>query len=129
MKALVKANEITSSAKTVHDLKSDSISELRKLFTGDDGNLLFVTTGDYVISKGITLLSENSPNDGMRASGWTHQIKSYAAEIGDADNPDIVRKTYAEITIWNVEWLERNFPVIRRRAKEAFEAKQENTYW
>ena len=122
MKSLVKANEVTSGARTVRDLKSQSIADLRELFTGVDGSLLFVTTGDFVISKGITLLSETHPTDGMRASGWTHHIKTYAAKIGDDDNPDIVRKSYAGITIWNADWLEVHFPEIRRRAKEADEA-------
>ena len=127
-KSLVRANDITSNAKTVRDLKTDSAAELRQMFTGNPGqDLLFVSTGDYVMSKGITLKSQSNPSDdGLNAIGWTNQIKKYAASIGDEENPDIVRKSYSGITLWNVDWLEVHFPEIRRRAKAA---KQTTVYW
>ena len=125
MKALVKANTVTSHAKTVRDLKSFDIDELRRLFTGDDGSLLFVQAGDYVTFKGISLRTQDD-NDGLPASGWTHQFKICAAEIGDAENPDIVRKTYAGFTVWNVDWLEQNFDEIRGRAQSS---KQQKNFW
>lgn len=124
--SIVKANDITSkiNAKGVCDLRSagEDVGELKRLFTGDNGDLLYVRTGDYVVWKGITLRSQiDLPKDqkgpGMYASGWTNAIKSYAAEeLGESDNPNIVRKSCDGSTLWNVDWLETHFPAIRKRA-------------
>lgn len=125
MKGLVPANSVTSTAQTVRDVPTNNVEELRKLFTGDDGSLLFVQSGDYITFKGIKLRTQDD-RDGLDAKGWTHQIKSYAAEIGDGENPNIVRKTYAGFTVWNVDWLEANFPDIRKRARAS---KQQQNFW
>ena len=125
MKALVPANAVTEHVRNVRSIEKNNLAALRKLFTGDAGDELYVTSGDWIISQGLSLKSKDD-DMGLRANQWTHQFKTYAAEFGDADNPSIVRQTYAGITIWNVEWLERNFKEIRGRVKAQFETK---TFW
>jgi hypothetical protein len=123
MKALVPANAVTDHIKTVRGIEKCDKDALRRLFTGDSGYDLYVTSGDWVISQGLSLKTKDD-DMGLRANQWTHQFKSYAAEFGDADNPDIVRLTYAGITIWNVEWLAANFPAIRERVRHQYETKK-----
>jgi len=125
MRALVKANDVTRTAKNVMSIESCNMKELRKLFTGDSGQDLYVTSGDWVVAQGFSLKTKDD-DLGLRASGWTHHFKQYAAENGDANNQNIVRQTYAGITIWNVEWLAKHFDEIRRRVKEQHEKKR---YW
>jgi hypothetical protein len=124
--AIVKANDITSkgNAKGVRDLKSagEDVNELKKLFTGEDGSLLFVRTGDYVVWRGITLRTDkdtkkDEKGPGLYASGWTNAIKAYAAEeLGEHDNPNIVRKSCDGSTLWSVDWLQTHFSAIRKKA-------------
>ncbi len=123
MKALVPANAVTDHIQTVHEIQKGNKDELRRLFTGDNGDDLYVTSGDWVISQGLSLKTKDD-DMGLRANQWTYQFKAYAAEFGDAENPDIVRITYAGITIWNVEWLEKNFPAIRDRVRHQYETKK-----
>ena len=124
---LVKANEVTAAAKNVHDLKTGSAKEVRELFTGN-GGLLFVTTGDWVISQGITLRTKVNQEftPGLPATVWTHQIKSYAAGRGEDENPDICRKSYTGFILWNIDWLDDHFPEIREIVQAQYEVKQ---YW
>jgi hypothetical protein len=125
MKALIPVNAVTAHAKTVRSIEQGNLAELKKLFTGDSGNELYVTSGDWVVSHGLTLKTKDD-DMGLRANQWTYQFKAFAAEFGDADNPNIVRVTYAGITIWNVEWLSANFDEIRERVRHQYETK---TFW
>ena len=123
MKALVPANAVTDRIITVRDIEKGSNEALRRLFTGDSGNELYVTSGDWILSQGLSLKTKED-DMGLRANQWTHQFKSYAAEFGDAENPNIVRQTYAGITIWNVDWLKANFQAIRDRVRHQYETKK-----
>jgi hypothetical protein len=125
---LVKANEVTAMAQNVHDLKSGSVGDVRRLFTGN-GDLLFVTTGDWVISQGITLrtkISEGVYTPGLPSTTWTYQIKAYAAGRQEDESPDICRKSYTGFILWNIDWLGEHFPAIREIAQSQYEVKQ---YW